>query len=128
MLLDFRQLKHPEQTAWQKIPITETSDMMVCLIRNEDDRVLFLETHLFMNGMCRECRVSAPQGIPLSFHKMLYKNMGDPFDGVILYDRNEHPVMYKKYEFNEKEQQFTTLLEEQWNMEENPLLQCLFKI
>jgi hypothetical protein len=127
ILLDFRQLKQPEQTAWQKIPITETPDLMVCLIRDHDDRVLFIETHVFVNNLCRECRVSTPQSTPLSVHKMLYKNLGDPFDGVILYDHNEHPVMYKRYEFNENEQQFTNLLEEEWNMLEKPPLHLLKK-
>lgn len=121
LLLDFRQLKKPEQTAWQKIPINESQDLMVCLIRDQDDRVLFIETHIFIDNLCRECRVSTPHGISLSVHKMVYKNLGDPFDGVILYDHNEHPVMYKRYEFDEKEQQFTNLLEEEWDMQEkNP--------
>lgn len=127
ILLDFRQLRQPEQTAWQKIPITETPELMVCLIRNEDDRVLFTETHIFVNDLCRECRVSAPHGIPLSLHKMLYKSLGDPFNGVILYDQNEHPVMYKRYEFDEITQQFTTLLEEEWNMADHPIGQLLNK-
>lgn len=121
-LLDFRQLKKPEQTAWQKIPINESSDITLCLIRDQDDRVLFIETHVFIENLCRECRVNTPHGIPLSVHKMIYKHLGDPFDGVVLYDHNEHPVMYKRYEFDEKEQQFTTLIEEQWDMlEKNPL-------
>lgn len=120
-LLDFRHLKKPEQTAWQKLPILEEPDQTVCLIRDQDDRVLFLETHLFSKELCRECRVNSPHGIPLSVHRMFYTIYHDPFDGVILYDSNEHPVMMKRYEFDAGLQQYTTLLEEQWNMQNNQL-------
>lgn len=120
VLLDFRHLKKPEQTAWQKIPISESEECVVCLIRNQDDRVLYIETHLFINSLCRECRVTTPQGILISTHRMYYTLMGDRFDGVILYDALDHPVMAKRYQFDEKENQFTTLLGEEWDMQ-NPL-------
>jgi len=116
-LLDFRHLKTPEHTAWQKLPITESEELMVCLIRDQVDRILFIETHLFVNSLCRECRVNSPHGVSLSVHKMYYKLLGDNFDGVILFDQNEHPVMLKRYEFSEPEMQFTALLEENWAME-----------
>lgn len=118
-LLDFRQLRKPEQTAWQKLPITENVDMTVCLIRNQDDRIIFLETHYFVDSLCRQCQVSSPHGIPLSTHRMYYKILGDPFDGVVLFDHHDHPVMCKHYEFDEITQQFTTLLEEQWDMQDS---------
>lgn len=124
--LDFRHLKKPEQTAWQKIPISETDECVICLIRNQDDRVLYTETHLFVNGLCRECQVKTPQGILISTHRMYYKSLGDNFDGVILYDTLDHPVMLKRYEFDEKLNQFTTLLEEQWDMQ-NPTASAIPK-
>jgi len=37
--------------------------------------------------------------------------------GGVLYDANEHPVMFKKYEFDELTNGFSELLEEQWNMQ-----------
>lgn len=114
IFLDFRTLRQPELTAWQKVSLSEAPEKMVCLIRNQDDRVLYLETYYFERQLCRECHVEAPQGIPLSIHKMFYSHQGDPFDGVILFDYNNHPVMIKKYLFDEKLQQFTTLLEENW--------------
>jgi hypothetical protein len=115
-LLDFRHLKKPEQTSWQKLPIVEKPEQTICLIRDQDDRVLFLETHLFAKDLCRECRVSSPHSIPLSVHRMFYTELKDPFDGVILYDSNDHPVMMKRYEFDVGLRQFTTLLEEQWDL------------
>lgn len=119
VFLDFRHLKKPEQTAWQKIPITENEEFVVCLIRNQDDRVLYTETHQFSEGLCRECRVTTPQGILISTHRMYYTTLGDRFDGVILYDALDHPVMVKRYEFDEKDKQYTTLLGEDWDMQ-NP--------
>lgn len=117
ILLDFRHLRKPEQTAWQKLPILEEPQRMVCLIRNQDDRVLYIETHLFEKHLCRSCRVESPQGILLSTHQMFYTALGDPFDGVLLFDAQDKPVMRKSYEFDETAQQFTTLLEENWNLD-----------
>ena len=122
ILLDFRHLKKPDQTAWQKLPVEETKEMIVCLIRDQDDRILFTETHLFVDDFCRECRVSAPHGVLLSIHKMFYKSLGDSFDGVVLFDINEHPVMVKQYTFDPLTRQFTDLLSEEWQMENHPLL------
>lgn len=112
--LDFRHLKQPEQTAWQKIPIEEDPEKTVCLIRDQNDRVLFIETHYFSGMLCRECRVETPQGVLLSTHKMFYTLLHDPFDGVVLFDSNRHPIMVKKYTYDKDSGEFTTLLEEQW--------------
>lgn len=114
-LLDFRHLKQPEQTAWQKIPIEEDQEKTVCLIRDQNDRVLYVETHFFSGMLCRECRVETPQGTLLSTHRMFYSLLHDPFDGVVLYDQNRRPVMVKKYTYDPNTGEFTTLLEELWS-------------
>jgi hypothetical protein len=111
-LLNFRHLKNPEQTAWQKSLETPSR----CLIRNEDDRLLFIETYQFKDHLCIECQVQSPHGLDLSLHKMHYILFGDSFNGVILYDINHHPVMFKHYEFDEHNKQFTKLLKEVWDM------------
>lgn len=115
-LLDFRHLKSPEHAAWQKTTVRETVDEAVCLIRDQNDRLLFIETHFFVEHLCRECRVTSLHGIPLSHHKMFYTHLNDPFDGVILYDAHAHPVMCKRYRFDEESQQFTDLLEARWDL------------
>lgn len=115
-LLDFRHLKAAEQTAWQKIIIYEGDDGMRCLIRNQEDRLLFVETYLFQEGLCRECRVVSAHGVPLSLHRMFYTALHDAFNGVILYDQNSHPVMSKRYEVDKDTSEFTTLLLEDWNL------------
>jgi hypothetical protein len=115
ILLDFRHLKKPEQTAWQKLPILEEEARTVCLIRNQDDRVLYVETHLFEEHLCRSCRVESPQGILLSTHQMHYTHLGDPFNGVTLFDAQNKMVMCKKYTFDDSSQQFTDLIAENWN-------------
>ena len=120
-MLDFRQLKTPEQTAWQKLPIEEDQEKTVCLIRDQNDRVLFIETHYFSGMLCRECRVTTPQGILLSTHRMFYSLLHDPFDGVVLYDANHHPVMLKKYTFDKETGEFTSLLEEVWKNLNGPV-------
>ena len=119
-LLDFRHLKKPEQTAWQKLPILEEPSQTVCLIRDQDDRVLFVETHRFVNAYCTECRVNSPHGVPLSVHRMFYTPFSDPFNGVILYDANDHAVMRKTYDFDTEFKQFTKLIEENWDMKDHP--------
>lgn len=111
--MNFRHLKTPEQTAWQKTGDRPDSS----LIRDQDDRLLFIETYQFKEDLCTECRVHSPHGIPLSLHKMYYKIFQDSFNGVVLYDMNQHPVMFKLYEFDEGAKQFTTLVKEEWDME-----------
>lgn len=115
-LLDFRHLKPTEQMAWQRIVISEADDKTVCLIRNQDDRIAFLETHYFKEDLCRECHVHSPHGFLLSIHKMLYKALNDPVNGVVLYDQNLHVVMYKQYEVDQHTGMFANLLEEEWNL------------
>jgi hypothetical protein len=90
-------------------------------IRNQDDRLIFIETYRFQEDLCRECRVHSPHSLLLSIHEMHYSHLGDFFDGVILYDSNHHPVMFKRYVFDTKSRQFTDLIEEQWDMEKFPL-------
>lgn len=114
-LLDFRHLKKPEQMAWEKTTQHDDNGSLICLIRNQDDRLLFFETYLFESELCRECRVKSVHGYPLSTHRMFYTALNDPFNGVILYDCNEHPVMMKRYDINPETGEFTTLLEETWN-------------
>lgn len=115
ILLDFRQLKSLEQAAWQRIELSSTPQKVLCLIRNPDDRVLFLETHLFEQERCRECHIHSPHGHFLSVHKMFYTALGDPFNGVMLFDQNEHLVMYKHYEVDPLTCEFTQLTKEEWS-------------
>lgn len=114
-LLDFRQMKKSDFHAWEKITTEETEEKMISLIKNQNDQVIFKETQYFRDGLTTECLLTTPEGQPLSFHKIFYTSFGDPFNGVILYDRNKHPVMSKKYDIDEKTQEFTNVIEETWN-------------
>ena len=91
-LFDFRNLSEVNQTAWQKIPLDDTT----ALIRNQDDRAIVYEHYLFEGDKCRECHVKSIHGVPLSTQKMYFKELGDDFNGVKLYDTNEHLVLVKK--------------------------------
>lgn len=113
-LLDFRHLKPAEQTAWQKIILSENAETVKAAIYNQDDRLVVIENYLFENKVCRRCSSSSGHGVALSEQRMYYKSLGDAFDGVVLYDINQHPVMLKHYEIDETGE-FTELLEELWD-------------
>jgi hypothetical protein len=113
-LLDFRHLKALEQAAWEKTIIKEDETSMECLIRNQDDRVVLIETYHFEAGRCRRSTARSPQGILLSQQRIFYRIMDDSFDGVCLYDAEERLVMQKKYAVDVPSGEFTTLLEEKW--------------
>lgn len=115
ILLDFRHLKAAEQHAWQHSSISENESTSTSLIRNQDDRILFKEYSVFEQGFCRKCTIYSPQNILLSVHKMYYERLNDSFNGVILFDVNEHPVMKKKYEVDQDTGEFSVLLEECWD-------------
>lgn len=121
ILLDFRQLRQLDPTAWQKVTIYESPQESKTLILSQEDRILFVETCRFKDLLCYECQIHSAHGLFLSTHRMYYKRSNDPFDGVILYDNQNHPVMFKSYKFDEEIQEFTELLEEQWNMLKHPL-------
>ena len=89
---------------------------MSSLIRDQNDRVILLEHYTFEKGRCRSCQVKSPHGHPLTSRKIFYKDFGDPFDGVILYDANEKPVMKKTYEMIPEFREFGELIDENWNL------------
>ena len=95
-LFDFRHLKPEHQYAWEKTTVEETDGQVICEIRDQNDRLVLKEKHVFEGDKCRTCYVYAPHGPLLSVQKILYKECGDPFDGVTLYDSNEHVVLTKE--------------------------------
>lgn len=116
LLLDFRHLTLDDQPAWQREVIKEDENQAVCLLRNQDDPTILIETLFFENQLCRSCQTSSIHKVPLSIHRMYYQCLHDPFNGVVLYDLEEHPVMMKLYDIDPLTQEFTTLLKEEWNM------------
>ena len=114
-LLDFRHLKPAAQQGWQREEITRTDTTIECLLRNQEDRVVFLEKHTFETHLCRKCEVFSPYNMLCSVHQMHYTALGDEWNGVILWDRNQHPVMVKRYQSLESGE-FGELLEEQWEL------------
>lgn len=119
-LLDFRHLTLKDQIAWQRETLSEEADQTVCLLRNQDDRAILIETLMFDQNLCRACKMSSIHGVQLSTHRMFYRSSQDPFDGVVLYDLEERPVMMKLYEIDEQTGEFTNLISEEWNMETVP--------
>lgn len=113
-LFDFRTLKTLNQAAWLKETLSEDETKVRCLLRNQDDRAVLIEEYTFKDGKCQECRTSSVHGLPVSYQKILYKEHGAPFDGVILYDTNHHIVMEKRYEIEEESGEFGELVSENW--------------
>ena len=126
-LLDFRHLSLKEQIAWQREVLKEEGDRSICLLRNQDDRAVLMETLTFHQNQCRTCETSSVHGLPIARHRMFYRSLQDPFDGVVLYDLEGRPVMMKIYETDPLTGEFTNLVSEEWNMQHPlPLLQqCL---
>lgn len=116
LLLDFRQLSVKDQTAWEREMIKEDEGQSFCLLRNQEDRVILIETLTYESNYCRSCLISSVHHTPLSIHRMYYRELHDPFDGVVLYDMEKHPVMLKMYEINSITREFNQLLYEEWNM------------
>jgi len=111
-LFDFRHLKAAEQASWQKTTVSETENQVICHIRNQDDRLVLIEEYSFENQLCRSCITKSPQNVTVSIQKIQYSSLGDPFNGVILYDINEHTIMSKRYKIDEETLSFTDLIEE----------------
>ncbi len=115
LLLDFRKLNERDQLAWQKEILSEEQDHAVCLIRDQDDRVVFLEKHLISEKMPVSCEIFSPQGTHLANQKINYCFRGDAFNGVTLSDPNGRIILKKIYAFDEHSLQFAELLEEIWD-------------
>lgn len=127
ILLNFRHLNPTEQMAWEKTIVEETPEKIVSIIRNQDDQVLYFETCHFQEGFCRVCNISSSHGIFLSSHRLYYKTLNDPFNGVVLFDSDNYPVMLKIYERDEGSGNFTKIIEESWDVENHPLATSLGK-
>lgn len=114
MLLDFRHLTEKDQQAWQREVLREEKNQTICLLRNHEDRAVLTETLTYEKNLCRSCLISTVHGIPIAIQQMYYSLLKDPFNGVVLYDRENRPVMRKTYEFEGGE--FTQLLKEEWDL------------
>lgn len=117
LLLDFRKLNERDQLAWQKVIIDEKPGFQFCLIRDHDDRVVFLEKHQFVNNMPVSCEIFSPQGLPLAVQKISYTSLGQAFNGVTLYDNCGRVILKKIYNVDENSLEFTDLVEEIWDTE-----------
>lgn len=114
LLLDFRHLTEKDQQAWQREIVREDEIKTICLLRNHDDRAVLMETLTYENNFCRRCLIASIHGITLATQRMYYTVLKDLFNGVILYDRENRPVMRKIYAFEGGE--FTQLLKEEWDL------------
>ena len=119
-LLDFRHLHSREQAAWQKVSLEDNELSSSSLLINQDDRAVLIETYHFEKHFCRSCLIQSVHGLPIAMNRMYYKTLGDSFNGIVLYDLENRPVILKTYELDPVSGDFTHLLEVQSNMAELP--------
>lgn len=119
--LNFRHLNQIDQPSWQKITVHETPESSHCLIRDQDDRIVFIETYFFQKNYCTKCIAKSPQGLLLSTQWIHYKILGEAENKVTLFDANHHPVLQKYYEADPITGEFTHLIQELKDMQGVPL-------
>jgi hypothetical protein len=117
ILLDFRHLNPIHQNAWQREQLNEGLNQVHCLLRNQEDRAILFETHHFKGVDCIACEIRSIHGLLLAVQKVYYKNKQDGFDGVVLFDLENKPVMMKTYQTDPESGEFTSLLSEEWDMQ-----------
>jgi hypothetical protein len=112
--LDFRNLNPRQQKAWSKQIIHKTPNKITHLIRDINDRTLYIEENMFEDSLCLQCRVTTPHGFPLGINRMFYQERGDRFNGAVFFDPENNPVVIKKYTM--ENQTFLELIQEEWDM------------
>lgn len=122
VLLDFRHLTLGDQIAWRHEMLKNENGSSLAVLRNHDDRAILLESHSFEGKYCRTCQTSSLFGNRLATHRMFYKSLNDSFNGLVLYDVEQRPVMMKTYEIDPVTEEFSKLLTEEWNMQTLPFL------
>lgn len=115
-LLDFRHLTPMHQTAWQRERLKEEGNQIHCLLRNQDDRAILFETHYFEENFCVKCEIFSIHRLLVATQRLYYQVKGESFNGVILFDLENRPVMKKTYEWDPETGEFSKLLTEEWNL------------
>ena len=118
-LFDFRHLDREENAAWQREVLEELPHQVRSFIRSIDDRIILIEEAFFEEDCCTFCKIFSPHGIWIATQKILYKSRGGAFDGVVLSDKTDRPILIKRYNIEAGTDKFTTLLSEEW--EHQPL-------
>lgn len=118
-LFDFRHLKSEETSAWQRENLEELPELTRALIRSMDERIILREESYFKDGICHSCKIFSPHGVFVGTQNILRTSSGDLFNGVILHDCLNRPVVIKKYSIDESNS-FTELLGEQWDHKSVP--------
>ncbi|MBA2369157.1 MAG: hypothetical protein H0V82_09065 [Candidatus Protochlamydia sp.] len=115
LLLDFRHLTPMHQTAWQRERLKEEGNQIHCLLRNQDDRAILLEKHYFELNLCVKCEIFSIHRLLVATQHLYYQSKGDSFNGVILFDLENRPVMKKTYAWDGETSEFSALITEEWD-------------
>jgi len=115
-LLDFRHLNASDQSSWQKEILSKSAESMECLLRDHEDRAILYETYNFESGRCRSCLTTSIHGFPVAISHMYYCELGDNFNGMIISDIEDRPILKKIYEIDSQTKEFSQLISEDWDM------------
>ena len=109
-LMNFRKLSELED-----LDVTRDKIEGGAVIRNDEDRALWMEYYRFDGDICVGAEIRSPHGSLIGVQDISYTKLGRPFNGVILRDAEAKAVTMKTYRVDE-EGEFLELLEEHWDM------------
>lgn len=112
-LFDFRHLR-AEDASWQREVINENGPFITSLVRNMEDRIIFIEIAEFQEDKCLECKILSPHLVPIGKQLIFDTARGDSWNGVLLMDVLGKTILQKRYEKDPVTGDFSNLLEEVW--------------
>ncbi len=121
-LLDFRHLRTMDEGAWEREHRLRTPMREESWLRDPNGRLVLRENVFYQHKEPYRCELYSPHGIFLAWHAIYNKNLGYSWNGVIFFDRQNHPVFWKEYLLDAETNSFTDLIREEWDMSRSPPL------
>lgn len=119
-LLDFRSFRQgKEPVAWERQLIQETDKELRFLVKDEEDRVRFLENHTLESGRTVKGEIFSMHGLFLCSHHLFWRDKGDAWNGLQIWDREGRLVLTKNYTLTPNTGDFADLIAEKWGNDEN---------
>ena len=115
LLLDFRSFRQgKEPAAWERQLLQETETLLQFIVKDEEDRVRFLETHILEAGRTVKGETFSMHGIFLCSHQLFWQSQGDSWTGLQIWDREKNLVLTKRYTTAADSEEFAELIAEKW--------------
>lgn len=116
ILLDFRRLNESWYDAWERELVESSERHVVTILKDEEGRARIRETSHYRGGVPVQCDLESIHGVLVAVQKIYRTSFDDPWNGVILLDREGRPVMQKLYDIVDVGE-FGALREEHWEGE-----------